>query len=258
MTRLLVLLMLLCAMPARAELTEHDLASAAAASPPAGTRLPDLAFTDQEGRRVRWRALIGGRPTVLLFADYDCRHLCGPGLTITAGALHDTGLVAGRDYRLVTIGIDPRDAPATARALRDANLRALPDEARAARLLTGDRASVAAAAGALGYRFVYDAEADQYAHDAVAYVFRADGGLSTTLSETATPAPLMRAALAAAARDASLPGLPRRVAALCFGLGAVHGRYGSTIVAALRAGAIALVLAAFALWLVGRRKARSC
>ncbi len=56
-------------------------------------------------------------PTVLLFADYSCKHICGPGITLTAGALHDAGLVPGRDYRMVVIGLDG-DGPAVARQLR--------------------------------------------------------------------------------------------------------------------------------------------
>lgn len=255
----LLLLLLLLAAPARAGLSEADIAAVAAPPPPAGKRLPDLAFVDQDGLRLRWHDVTGDRPTVLLFADYTCRHLCGPGLTITAGALHDAGLVAGRDYRLVTIGLDPRDGPAAARAMRDAHLRMLPAEARAARLLVPDAAGLRAATRALGYRFAYDAQSDQFAHDAAAYVFRGDGGLSTVLSETGTPAPLMRAAIDAAARGTPGPGIVARAVTLCFGLGAVHGRYGAAIVAALRAGAIALMLLAAGLWLLGRRRrARPC
>ena len=52
-------------------------------------------------------------PTVLLFADYSCRHICGPGITLTAGALHDAGLTPGRDYRMIVIGLD-QDGPALA------------------------------------------------------------------------------------------------------------------------------------------------
>ncbi|WP_419825441.1 hypothetical protein [Sphingomonas sp.] len=255
MRRAALLCALALAAPARAGLTEAELADVSATPPPFGTRLPDLGFTDQDGRRIRWQAVSGGRPLVLLFADYRCRHLCGPGLTLTAGALHDAGLVPRRDYRLATIGLDPREGPADARAMRDTRLKALPAEAQGALLLTGDARAIAAATDALGYRYAYDAASGQYAHDAVAYVFRADGGLSATLPETGTPAPVMRAAVEAAARGASSPaGFAARVATLCFGLGAVHGRYGTAIVATLRAGALAMILGVGFLFLVARRR----
>jgi len=50
-----------------------------------------------------------GRPTLLLPADFTCKQICGPALTIASSALQQTGLVAGRDYSLVVVGIDPRD-----------------------------------------------------------------------------------------------------------------------------------------------------
>jgi protein SCO1/2 len=250
---------LVLAAPAHAGLTEAELAGVAAAPPPVGTRLPDLGLVDQDGRRLRWQMVARGRPVVLLFADYRCRHLCGPGLTLTAGALHDAGLAPGQDYRLATIALDPGEGPSDARAMRDTHLRALPAEAAAAVLFVADAPTIAAATRTLGYRFARDAASGQYAHDAVAYVFRADGGLSTTLPETGTAAPVMRAAIEAAARDASPPSPIASVATLCFGLGAVHGRYGAAIVATLRAGALALIATAVALLLLARRRrARPC
>ena len=58
---------------------------------------------------VTLRDAIDGRPTLLLPADFTCKQICGPALTIASSALQQTGLVAGRDYSLVVVGIDPRD-----------------------------------------------------------------------------------------------------------------------------------------------------
>ena len=53
---------------------------------------------------------IGGRPTLLLPADFTCKQICGPALSVAAGALSQTGLQAGRDYSLVVVGIDAKDS----------------------------------------------------------------------------------------------------------------------------------------------------
>lgn len=255
--RLALVAALALASPAAARLTPADLASTGV-TPPAGARLPEgLRFVDQDGHAaILARAPV---PVLLLFADYSCKHLCGPGVTLTAGALHDAGLVPGRDYAMIVIGLDG-DGPAAARALRDTRLRGLAAEGRAMRLLTGAPATIAAAERALGYHAVYDAEADQFAHDAALFLFARDGRLSVVLPETATTPMLMRRALAQAAGGARYappaPGAVEQLVAICYGLAAAHGIYGQAVVAALRLAALATVaLMGAALWRLSRRAA---
>ena len=161
--RLLLWLNLLCvalltASPASAALSPAEL-SQVGATPGLDARLPvGLSFVDQAGRTYR---LVDARlPTVLLFADYSCRHICGPGVTLTAGALHDAGLQPARDYRMIVIGLD-QDGPVLARKLASDRMKGLDAEARALTLLTGAPPIVASAEHALGYHAVYDAAADQ-------------------------------------------------------------------------------------------------
>lgn len=243
--------------PAAARLTPADLASTGVAPPPAARLPAGLRFVDQDGRDAVLAPVRA--PVLLLFADYSCKHLCGPGVTLTAGALHDAGLVAGRDYAMIVIGLDG-DGPAAARALRDTRLRGLDAEARAMRLLTGSPATVAAAERALGYHAVYDAEADQFAHDAALFLFARDGRLSAVLPETATTPMLMRRAIAQAAGGTlyvpPAPGAIERLVAICYGLAAAHGIYGQAVVAGLRAAALATVaVMGIALWRLSRRRA---
>lgn len=247
--RALLPLLALAAAPASAALSERDLASAVA-RPAADARLPSgLAFAAPNGQRETLAQAAAGRPLVLLFADFTCRHVCGPGLTLTAGALHDSGLIAGRDYRLAVVGIDPKDGPAEARAFA-ARIAGLPDVARATTILRGDPATITAATRALGYGFAYDADEDQYAHDASVYVFAADGRLSALLPELGLrPEPL---AAAIRAPSPVAPSFTDRVARLCYGLAADHGRYGGAVTTALQALA-GLTIAAFFLFLWRRR-----
>lgn len=245
----------LLATPAQATLAPAELSHATAA-PPADTRLPAaLPFTEVDGRRVRLGAAAGGLPTVLFFVDYTCGHICGPGLTLTAGALADAGLRPGRDVALVTIGIDPKDRPADARAMVRSRLGGLPEAARAIHALTGDAATIAAAERALGYRAVYDPATDQFAHDAAVYVFARDGRLVALLPEMAQQPAALRAAIIAPAHAVGV-GLVGHIANLCYGFAAAHGRYGKAIVGGLQAGA-AVMLLVLGFALVRLRRARA-
>ncbi len=79
-------------------------------------------------------------PAVVIFADYTCRTLCGPILEFTAAGLGKTGLQPGIDYRLVVIGLDPRDGIDThERCARNTSTPAARSQ-RAAVFLTGDDA----------------------------------------------------------------------------------------------------------------------
>ena len=230
-------------------------------TPPPDARLPQgLRFVDQFGRGVLLAP--GPQPILLLFADYTCRHLCGPGVTLTAGALHDAGLIPSRDYRLIVIGLD-QDGPAKARAFAAEQLRALPEVSRTVELLTGAPTAVTRAEAAVGYRAVYDASSDQFAHDAASFVFTPDGRLSRILPETAVTPALVRGALAAARQGQTLTPTDasalQRIVTLCYGFAAAHGVHGRAIVAILRLlGVLTLIGIATGLWrLSSRAKARA-
>ena len=239
------------ATPGAGGLTRQQIAGATA-RPAAAARLPQgLRFVDRRGREVALGEVAAGRPLVLLFADFTCRHLCGPGLTLTAAALHDTRLAAGGDYRLGVIGLDPRDGAADAARFAD-RLRDLPDVAGATTVLRGDARTVAAATRALGYGYVHDAATDQFAHDASVYVFAADGHLAALLPELALRPEAVRAAVlgAATTHPASFG---ERVAHLCYGFAALTGRFDQPVIVGLR-GATALALLAGGALLIRRRR----
>ena len=58
-----------------------------------------LQFKDLAGGSITVGDAIGERPTLLIPADFTCKQICGPALTIASSALKQTGLAAGRDYQ---------------------------------------------------------------------------------------------------------------------------------------------------------------
>src|SRR5262245_39408175 len=83
-----------------------------------------LRFTDDTGAPRTLGAALGGRPAILIFADYTCRTLCGPILDFALAGLEKSGLKPGADYRLVVVGLDSKDTLAAARAIRPAHVDA--------------------------------------------------------------------------------------------------------------------------------------
>ena len=241
----LLLVALTLAAPAAARLSPAQLAEAGA-HPPTGARLPaHLAFTDQRGERVTLGQIADGKPVVLLFADYTCKHICGPGLTLSAKALADSGLTIGRDYNFVLIGMDPRDGLDDARMMQHMRLSALPRMQRASWFLIGDKADVDATTKALGYGYVYDPSTNQFAHDASLYIFAADGHVASVLPELALTPEMARAAIGNSAT--AKPSILVRAARLCYGFAAAHGVYGKPIAVALQAMGV-LLIACFVGW----------
>ena len=108
--------------PAFANFTPAQLATISASPPPHAALPLALSFEDENGRPTTIGNAIGGVPAVVIFADYTCRTLCGPIVEFTAAGLAKTGLRPGVDYRLVVIGINPRDGIDTALAMRAAHI----------------------------------------------------------------------------------------------------------------------------------------
>lgn len=160
------------------------------------------------------------RPVVLLFADYTCQTLCSPMVAFVGHALAESGLQPDRDYRLVVIGLDPKDSAADARAMRDAQL----GSRTSAAFLLPDGAQIKAMTDALGYRATYDQATDQFAHPAAAYVLDHSGKVVRVLSGLGVAPADLRLALVEAGHGA-VGTVSDQVHLLCYGFDPAHGMY---------------------------------
>jgi protein SCO1/2 len=262
MKRLIAIVLLLYMLPAPAAFgfSATDL-NAISAAPGPGAALPSgLHFLDQQGRSLKLAAALHGVPNVLIFADYKCRTLCGPIVEFAASALAKTGLRPGADYRVIVIGLDPRDGLADARAMEAEHVGAASPIERAALFLTGDRAAITAATAALGYHYRYDPQHDQFAHPAAVYITDARGRVTRVLSGLGLDGVDLRLALVDAGHGA-VGTLIDQIHLLCYGYDPVRGVYTEriTFILELAAGATLLVMAGGILTLLAfeRRRASS-
>lgn len=126
----------------------------------------EAVFRDETGRAVRLGDYFGSRPVVLTLVYHRCRDLCPLLLEGAGRALRGTPLTTGREYSLVVVSFDPRDTPAVA-AARKAELvqrSGLSAAAAGWHFLTGDAPAIRAITEAVGFRYSYDAKADEFAH----------------------------------------------------------------------------------------------
>jgi len=198
----------LAAAPAVAEPAQPPVLQGVGVEDHVGARLPlDLPFTEVGGRRVRLGDSFGdGKPVVMVLAYVRCKMLCSLVLQATVDAVRAMPLEVGRDYRLITVSIDPDEETADA-ARRRAELLARigrPDQPDRWTYLVGAERPIRALADRLGFRYRWDPASEQFAHPAVIFVIAPDGTIARYF-QGISPSP---DAIAAALRSAA----PRRAA----------------------------------------------
>lgn len=211
-------------LPARAALTASQIEQIALA-PRTNTQLPlKIPLNDLNERRAPLQDWLGGIPTVWILADYTCETLCGPAISIVSNALADTGLRAGKDFRLIVVGFDPRDTAAQALAMKNAQLSPRSGVADHTVFLRAVAPDVSALTEAFGVQPVYDREHDQFAHPAAAFVVTPDGRISRALSALAVDAASLRLALVEAGQG-HVGGWSDQIHLLCYGFDPASGTY---------------------------------
>jgi protein SCO1/2 len=129
---------------------------------------------------------------------------------------------------------------------------------RASDFVRADQSTVEKLTAALGYRYNYDREHDQFIHPGAAYVLGADGKVSRVLTGLGLSGGDMRLALVEAG-EGRIGTLGDQVRLLCSGFDPAHGVYNVAVSRVLAATGFATMLAlggliGALLW-VGRRRA---
>ncbi len=149
-----------------------------------GAAIPrDLPFTDASGKPVRMGDYLGDGPVLLTLNYYTCPMLCPLTFRSLAGTMAELkGFSLARDYRAVTVSIDPEEIPEIVRAKAN-ETHAFVDRLRDADarwpFLYGGAESIRRLTGAVGYR--YRKVGREFAHPAVTIVLSPAGKVSRYL-----------------------------------------------------------------------------
>lgn len=202
-----------------------------------------LAFRDESGRPVRLGDFFVERPVILVLSYYECPMLCPMVLNGLASTFKPLSFEPGRDFEVVVASIDPGETP---RLAAEAEKRTLerygrPRTAAGWHFLTGGQAEISALADAVGFRYVYDRERDEYAHAAGVVVLTPDGRISRYLFGIDYPPRDVRLALIESA-DREIGSLIDQALLYCFHYDPAMGRYSAMTFKILRVAAAATVL----------------
>lgn len=217
-----------------------------------GEQVPlDLTLRDEQGGPVSLRNLVT-KPTLVAFVYYKCPGICTPLLTDLARLLKESDLVAGRDFTLLAVSIDPTETPALASEKKSvySSLVQKPLAPEGWRFLTADAETVRRFTDSTGFRYMPDGK--DFRHAAAVIALSPDGKICRYLyGKNLLPFDL-KMAVAEASEGKTGPSVAR-VLLFCFSYDPAGRRYTLNIMRI--AGAVIVVLVGgFFLYLVLRRK----
>jgi protein SCO1/2 len=223
-----------------------------------GQLLPlDATFQDETGKTVRLGDYFSTKPVVLSLAYFTCPMLCGLSMQGLSSSLKAMNLDAGRDFNVLTLSFDPRESPEMARA-KKATAIARYGRGGAAlgwHFLTGDEANIRRVTSAVGFHYVWDAAAEQYAHATGVVVLTPQGQIARYLFGVEYAAKDLRLSLVEASKG-NLGTVVDRLLLLCYHYDPKLGKYGPLAIGAMRAGGMLTVVALGALLFVLVRRER--
>ncbi len=218
----------------------------------------DLAFTDETGRDVRLGDYFGKRPVILALVYFECPMLCTQVLNGMVSALSVLNFDAGREFDVVAVSINPKESPGLAAQKKQAYLDRYkrPQTAAGWHFLTGKEENIQRLAAAVGFRYAFDEEIQQYAHGAVIEVLTPHGVVSKYFYGIEYAPRDLKFGLMQAS-DEHIGSAIDEVLLLCYHYDPTTGKYGSVAIGAVRVGAVATVLAFLTFLFVSLRRERT-
>ena len=219
----------------------------------------DSVFRDELGRQVRLGDYFGKRPVALVLAYYDCPMLCDLVLNGLTGSLKALAFNPGREFDIVVASIDPKDTPQLAsekkREMISRFNRAGTEDGW--HFLTGTQESISALTDDVGFRYVYDAQRDEYAHAAGITILTPQGRVSRYLFGIDFPPRDVRLALVESSAG-RIGSVIDQAMLYCFHYDPAIGRYSAAAMRLLQvAAAVTVVLIVTMIVLLRRREPKT-
>jgi len=224
-----------------------------------GEQLPlHLQFTDERGQQVRLGDYFGKRPVILALVYYECPMLCTQVLNGLVSALGVMSFEPGREFDVVAVSFNPREGPGQASQKKANYLERYgrPHTAAGWHFLTGKEESIKRLTDAIGFRYEFDPEIQQYAHGAGIEVLTPKGAISKYFYGIEFSARDIRLGLIEASEDRI--GTPiDDVLLFCYHYDPATGKYGAAVLRLVRIAGVATVLGFLAFLIVTLRRERA-
>ena len=242
-----------------------------------GQQVPlDAEFLDENGARVKLGQFFGEKPVVLTLVYYQCPMLCTQVLNGLVRSLRTLSLTPGKDFEIVTISINPKEAPGIATEKKAHYLEQYQREnagvgwhfltplpaADASPVLAADGEIVSPGsqnihrvAEAVGFRYAYDKEIAQYAHASGLVTLTPEGKVSKYYFGVEYDSNSLRLALVESS-EGKIGTLVDRLLMLCYHYDPTTGKYGLAIMSVIRlvGGATVVLLLGFVFTMLRRER----
>ena len=203
----------------------------------------DLEFRDESGSPVRLgQYLNAGKPVVLSLVYYRCPGLCTMTLNGMSRAFKPLQFSAGKEFEVVTVSIDPNETPALASEKKAEYLTQYGRAGAEAgwHFLTGTEPAIKRLADAVGFRYLYEPNTNQYAHSAGIMVLTPAGRVARYFYGLEYSSRDLRWGLVEASEN-RIGSVADSVNLLCFAYDPASGKYGVPVMRTLRAAGILTV-----------------
>jgi protein SCO1/2 len=204
----------------------------------------DAVFKDEQGQEVRLGQFFKGKPVVLSLVYYTCPMLCTQVLNGELSTFRAMSFNIGEQYEVVTISFDSRETPQLAAAKKQTYITGYNRAGGDAgwHFLTGDEANIKRLTDAVGFRYVWDEQTNQFAHASGIMVLTPGGKLARYYYGIDYPPKDVRLSLVEASENKI--GTPVDALMLyCYHYDPATGKYGVVVMNVMRvAGAITVVL----------------
>ena len=224
----------------------------------------DAEFMDDRGQLVRLGDYFDGRrPVILTLNYYKCPMLCGLLLSGVLEAVKEMDWTIGKEFQIVTVSFDPLEHNTSLPRLK--KQRYLLEYGRAAaadgwHFLTGRPAPIKALTEAVGFRYRWNREREEFAHPSAMIICTPDGRVARYLGGIQFDPQVARLSMVEAS-SGKVGSLWDAVFLTCFHYVSGDGKYTANVMrlmrigAGLTAAALAGSLLGFWRWEARRRRA---
>jgi protein SCO1 len=203
------------------------------------TELPKhVEFTDEHGRRVKLGDYFDGKVPVIVTLNYSgCPMLCSLILNGLVEGLKHVDWTAGKDFRIVTVSIDPAETPEISLRTkkRYVDFYGRQEANEGWHFLTGSPANVRAVAEAVGFKYGYNEKRKEYVHPAAIALLTPGGRIARYLYGIEFLPKTLRLSLVEAS-EGRIGTTVDRLLLYCFHYDSSEGRYAPVAVNIMRLG----------------------
>lgn len=222
-----------------------------------GEQVPlSIRLRDENGREQTLSELLGGKPALLVLGYYGCPMLCHKVQDGLVDGLADSKVRLGRDFRVLTVSVDPAETSELAKQKKASYLQAYgkPVGPSDWPFLVGDSKNLGILQKAVGFRTAK--LKGQISHPAGMVVLTPQGKVSSYLLGVRFPALALEKAIEKASREEHDSFL-QPVILLCYQYDPSTGKYSLAIYRVIQLLGLATVLLVGAAVLYWKRRERS-